>query len=84
MLIAAAADFPGAIAKGLAVLVAGWLLVALACLTLLALAELIVVVLEIERRTRHLKMASPTDQDPAERQGPYAEMAWPRRRRREA
>lgn len=83
VLIAAAADFPDAIGKGLVVLVLGWALVAVICLALFALAELIVVVLEIERRTRDLKMGSPAATDPAQSRGLYAEMSPSSRRRRE-
>ncbi|MCA1681248.1 MAG: hypothetical protein LC777_21050 [Actinobacteria bacterium] len=82
VLIAAAADFPNAIGKGLAVLLVGWLGVALACLTLFAFAELIVVVLDIENRTRHLKVDSRAVPDPAQDSEPYPEMARTRRRQR--
>ncbi len=81
VLVAAAADFPDAIGKGLVVLLVGWAVVAVICLTLFALAELIVVVLELESRTRDLKVGSPAVADPA--RGLYAEMGPYRRRRRE-
>ncbi len=83
VLIAAAADFPDAIGKGLVVLLVGWVVVAVMCLTLFALAELIVVVLELESRTRDLKMGPPAVPDPAQSRGLYAEMSPSRRRRRE-
>jgi hypothetical protein len=82
VLIVAAADFPDAIGKGVAVLLVGWAVVALACLTLFAFSELIVVVLDIERRTRDLKMDSHAVQAPAEnREGLFADMGPLRRRR---
>lgn len=82
VLIAAAADFPNAIGKGLVVLLVGWAVVAVTCLVLFALAELIVVVLELESRTRALKLG-PAVTDPAQSRGLYSEVAPSRRRRRE-
>ncbi len=82
VLIAAAADFPHAIGKGLAVLLVGWLVVALACLTLFAFAELIIVVLDIEARTRHLKGGATRVPDTSQRLEAYADRPPTRRRRR--
>jgi len=80
VLIAAAADFPHAIGKGLVVLVIGWAAVGLVCLSLFAFSELIVVVIEIERRTRALEVDFPAVEGGTERRGLYAEMALLRRR----